>query len=362
MRFLFVIFILILNAEAFAQHSNHKVKDEEGRLPIEVPQEQQKRIGLKTAPVESKPVVHTIKTVGVVTADQTKEAHIHTRINGWIEQIFADYVGKPVKMGAVLFDLYAPELVTTQEEYLAARKQGKVGKEIAKAALDRLKLWDVPQKEIDRLKKTGKSKRTISFESPIDAYIVQKAAIQGMYITPQLELYHLADLSEVWVIATLYEYDLAVVSKDDQAVVKLPYDSKEFKGTISFIFPEIEEETRTAKARIIIKNEKLVLRPGMYTNIEITKDLGKSIVVSEDAVIDTGARRIVFVKSGPTRFEPREIKIGPRVGNEFVVLSGLKEKETIVTSAHFLIDAESKFRAAIGKGAAPKGHGSHGGE
>ncbi len=359
MRFLFFISFIFLSAEVFAQHSKHKGKDEEGRVPIDVPPEQQTRIGLKTATIETKQVVHTIKAVGIVTADQTKEAHIHTRINGWIEEIFADYVGKPIKKDAILFNLYAPELVSTQEEYLAAIKQGKMGKEIAKAALDRLKLWDVPQKEIDRLKTSGKSSRTISFVSPLDAYIIHKTAIQGMYITPQLELYHLADLSDVWVIASLYEYDLAVISEGDVAVVKLPYDSQEFKGTISFIFPEIEEETRTAKARIIIKNDNLLLRPGMYTNVEIAKDLGKSIVVSEDAVIDTGVRRIVFVKSGKTRFEPREIKIGPRVGNEFVVLSGLKGNETVVISAHFLIDAESKFRAAIQKGAAPKGHSGH---
>lgn len=337
---------------------------EEARVPIEVPPEQQERIGLKTATTGKKPIEHTLRTVGIVTADQTKEAHIHSRINGWIEQIFADYVGKPVRKGQTLFDLYSPELVSTQEEFIAASKQGAPGKEIAKAAMDRLKLWGVPQKEIDRLRQSRKAKRTVTFESPMDGFIVRKSAIQGMYIAPEMELYHIADLSEVWVVATLYEYDLAVIAEGDQALVQLPYDpNKQFTGKVSYIFPEVEEETRTAKARIIIPNPKLALKPGMFANVEIKKNLGEAIVVPDDAVIDTGVRRIVFVKVEKARFEPREIRVGPRVGNEFIVLSGIKEGETIVTSAHFLIDAESKFKAATEKGTATGGgHSGHGGK
>lgn len=335
---------------------------QEARVPIEVPSEQQERIGLKTTTAVKKPIEHSVRTVGVITADQTKEAHIHSRINGWIEQIFADYVGKPVRKGQILFDLYSPDLVSTQEEFLAASKQGAAGKEIAKAAMDRLKLWGVPQKEIDRLKETKRAKRAITFESPMDGYIVRKSAIQGMYISPEMELYHIADLSEVWVVATLYEYDLSVISEGDHAIVQLPYDPSEpFNGKVSYVFPEVEEETRTAKARIIIPNSRLTLKPGMFANVEIKKNLGEAIVVPDDAVIDTGVRRIVFVKMEKTRFEPRQVRIGPRVGNEFVVLSGLKEGETIVTSAHFLIDTESKFQAAIEKGTSrSSGHGGHG--
>lgn len=337
---------------------------EETRIPIEVPPEQQERIGLKTATTEKKNIEHTLRTVGIITADQTKEAHIHSRINGWIERISADYVGKPVRKDQTLFDLYSPELVSTQEEFIAASQQGGPGKEIAKAAMERLKLWGVPKKEIDRLRKTKKTKRTVTFESPINGYIVRKSAIQGMYITPEMELYHIADLSEVWVLATLYEYDLAVIAEGDQAVVQLPYEqNKQFTGKVSYIFPEIEEETRTAKARIIIPNPDRIFKPGMFANVEIKKKLGEAIVVPDDAVIDTGTRRIVFVKTEKTRFEPREVRTGPRVGNEFIVLSGLKEGETIVTSAHFLIDAESKFRAATEKGAPmDTGHGGHGGK
>lgn len=382
MRNYVYVLLLVLSASAFSQtHSGHgelpktpkptikptpqktePIKKDEARVPIEVPQEQQSKIGLKVAKAEKKKVEHTIRTVGTVTADQTKEAHVHTKINGWIEQIYADYIGKPVKKGQSLFELYSPDLVSTQEEYLAARKQGAPGREIAVTALERLKLWGVPQSEIDRLKKSGKAKRSVTFDSPVDGFIVNKTAIRGMYITPEMELYHIADLSRIWIIVTLYEYDVAVISVGDEAEIQLPYDpDKSFKGKISYIYPEIELETRTAKARIELDNPDQKLKPGMFSNISLKKNLGEAIVIPDDAVIDTGTRKIVFVKTGTSRFEPREIKAGPRIENTFAILSGLKEGEEIVTSAHFLIDAESKFQAALQKGSPTNsGHGGHG--
>ncbi|MGK5087353.1 efflux RND transporter periplasmic adaptor subunit [Bdellovibrionota bacterium FG-2] len=371
---LILIGVLNLRTIAFAEdHSAHvggsppstknEVK-EDPRTPIDVPAEQQSRMGIKLAAAEKKPIKQTIRTVGNVTADQTKEAHVHTRINGWVDQIYADYVGKPVKKGQPLFELYSPDLVSTQEEYLVARKQGGAGREIAKAALERLKLWDVPQSEVDRLVKSGKSKRSVTFTSSVGGYIISKNAIRGMYITPEMELYHIADLAEVWVIATLYEYDISTIAVGDEANVQLSYDSaKTFSGKINYIYPEVDVETRTAKARIVIPNPKQILKPGMFTNVEIKKDLGEAVVVPDDSVIDTGTRKVVFVKSGPTRFEPREVKVGPRTDGSFAVLSGLNTGEQVVTSAHFLIDSESKFQAALQKGESMGGgHGGHTGK
>lgn len=347
---------------AFGQHIHSEpVKKEEPRVAIEVPTQQQSRIGLKTSKTVKKTVAHTIRTVGSIAADERKEAHIHTKVNGWIENIHADYVGKEVKKGGPLFDLYAPELVSTQEEYLAARKQKGVGQELAQAALDRLRLWGVPTKEIDKLKKNGKSSRTITFESPLTGFVINKTAIQGMYITPGMELYQIADLSSVWIVITLYEFDVAIIKLEDKVEVSLPYDpTAKLSGKISYISPSIELETRTAKGRIEVENKNQNLKPGMYVNVSIKKELGESIVVPDDAVIDTGTRKIVFVKSGDVRFEPREVKVGPRVEEEFIILSGLKAGEEVVTSAHFFIDAESKIRAATQKGtSAPSGHGGH---
>lgn len=344
--------------------SKRAPRKDEARAPIDVPPEQQERLGLRTTVVETKELKHQIRTVGVISTDQRSEAHVHTRINGWIERIFADYVGKPIKKGQPLFELYSPELVSTQEEYLAAKKQGSSSREIANASLDRLKLWGVPDSEILRLTKTSKSKRALTFEAPVDGYIVNKTAIQGMYVTPEMELYHIADLSKVWVMITLYEYDIATVKTGDEVAIQLPYDpTQAFGAKVSYVYPEIEPETRTAKARIELRNPEQNLKPGMFVNVEIAKNLGASVVVPDDSVIDTGTRRIVFVKTGPARFEPREIKIGPRVGDSFAVFSGLKAGETVVSSAHFLIDAESKFQAAVEKSGAPQGgHAGHGGK
>lgn len=367
MKLSIILFMLMLH-NSFAQHNHAGMKPvpsvskkEEKRVPIEVPSEQQAKIGIKIAKAEKKPISHTIRTVGTVTADQRTEAHIHTKINGWIERIFADYVGKAVKKGEALFELYSPELVSTQEEYIAASKQSGVGKELSQAALDRLKLWGVPATELNHLKKTGKASRTITFESPVSGFVISKNAIQGMYITPGMELYQIADLSRVWIMITLYEYDVAIISLGDEAEVQMPYDpSIKLNAKISYISPDIELETRTAKARIEIDNKKQTLKPGMYVNIELKKDLGESIVVPDDAVIDTGTRKIVFVRSELIHFEPREVRIGPRVQGQFTILSGLKAGEEVVTSAHFFLDAESKLKAAIDKGSpAPKGHGGH---
>lgn len=334
---------------------------EESRAPIDVPEPQQRKMGVKTSKAVKKPVEHTIRTVGTVTADQTKEAHVHTRINGWIEQIYADYIGKPVRKGEPLFDLYSPDLVSTQEEFLAALRQGGAAREISAAAADRLKLWGVPDAEIARIRKAGKAKRALTFVSPVDGAIINKTAIKGMYITPEMELYHIADLSRVWVIVTLYEYDVAAISSGDLAEIQLPYDPNQaLSAKISYVYPEIDLETRTAKARIELDNSKQKLKPGMFATVQIKKKLGESVVIPDDAVVDTGTRRIVFAKTSAVRFEPKEVKIGPRVGNEFIVLSGIKEGEEVVTGASFLIDAESKLQAALRAGqSTSSGHSGH---
>lgn len=334
---------------------------EEPRVPVDVDAEKQKKMGLKTTVAKKAVVEHAIRTVATITADQTREAHVHTRINGWIEKIQADFVGKPVKKGQPLYELYSPELVATQEEFLAAKRQGAAAREISKAALDRLKLWEVPQREIDMIAATGRAKRAIVFDSPVGGFILNKTAIRGMYITPEMELYHIADLSRIWILATLYEYDIAVIKAGDKVELQFPHEpGKVIIGEISYIYPEIDPETRTAKARIELDNKDQTLKPGMFANVEIKKALGEAVIIPDDSLIDTGARKIVFVKSGDARFEPREVKVGPKVGRAFMVLKGLHGGEEVITSAHFLIDAESKFQAALQKGVTPGAHSGHG--
>lgn len=381
-NFLLIILFPIFAIDSHAQHAGHgdippkasptqnaKTQErvetalkEETRVKVNVSPAEQKKIGLQTAKADISPLKVTIRTIGSVSADQSREAHVHTRLNGWIEKIFVDAIGRSVKKDEPLFELYSPDLLATQEEYLAAQRGGDMAREIARAALERLRSWNVPEREIQRLIETRKTKRTMTFNSPVTGYVVNKNAIQGMYITPEIDLYHIADLDRVWIIVTLYESDINSVNIGDIAEVKLPYDeTKAFQAPISYIYPELDVETRSSRARIELENQAQTLKPGMFVNVEITKDIGESIVVPEDSVIDTGVRRIVFVKKSGTEFEPREIKTGPRVDGKISVVSGLQAGTEVVVNAHFLLDAESKVQAAIEKnGSTSQGHDSHG--
>jgi Cu(I)/Ag(I) efflux system membrane fusion protein len=376
-RCIFLVLIGSLSTALWAQHDHAAPQPkpkasapkkqegaEEGRVPVKVPEAQQQKMGLKVTQAKVQDVQYTIRTIGTIAVDQSREAHVHTKIRGWIEKLYADSVGKSVKKGQPLYELYSPELVSTQEEYLAARQQGVAGSEIARASLERLRLWGVSEQSIRQLQQTGRSQRALLFTSPVDGFVINKTAIQGMYVGPELELYHIADLSKIWVMLTLYEYDVAAIRVGDDALITLPYNpAARIQSKITYIYPEIDPETRTARARIEIQNPDQNLKPGMFVNAEIQKNLGRSIVIPDDAVIDTGKRNIVFIRQAGGVFEPREITVGPRIQQQFVVLSGLKENEELVVSAHFLIDAESKFQAAIQRGQSNQaGHGSHGGK
>jgi Cu(I)/Ag(I) efflux system membrane fusion protein len=344
--------------------SNHSGQhdQEESRITVEIPSEQQQRIGLGVTTVEKRPIRHTIRTVGIVKADQTREAHIHMRVSGWVEEILVDYIGKTVRKGDTLFRLYSPELVTTQDELLAALRIQGSSSAIAKTVRERLRFFGMSETEINEVAKERAVHRQVTFLSPLDGYIVNKVAIKGMYVTPNTELYYIADISKVWIQATLYESDIALTNPGNKAKITSTYDTTvTLLGEIDFISPEIDPVTRTAQARIRIDNDDFKFKPGMFANVEIKHDLGEQTVIPADSVIDTGMRQIVFVKSGVTRFDPREVKLGTRVDEGFIVLSGLKAGERVVSSANFLIDAESKIQAILQRGEGTKGpsHGQH---
>ncbi|MGK2914645.1 MAG: efflux RND transporter periplasmic adaptor subunit [Porticoccaceae bacterium] len=335
----------------------------EERVPVTISSHAQAAVGLKTQAVTRETLSYTVRTVGSITTDQTKEARVSMRINGWIEKIHADYVGKSIKKGAPLFDLYSPELVSTQNEYLSAIKQGgALAAEVAETAMQRMRLWGVSSAEIATLRARNKAQRAVTFYSPVDGVIISKAAILGSYVTPDTELYYLADLARVWLLLTLYEADVSLVHVGDKVDVTLPYDkSKRYTGSISYIYPELDPQTRTIKARVEIDNSDGFLRPGMFANVEIKKELPDRLVIPDDAVIDTGVRQLVFVKTGDVTFEPRQVEVGPRINDQMTILSGLEMGEAVVVSASFLIDAESRMQAALRKGkSAASGHGEHG--
>ncbi len=332
------------------------------RSGIIVAEEAQARAGVQTYTARHEKLINTLRTVGYFASDQTREAHVHTRINGWIETINVDFIGKAIKKGDPLFQLYSPDLTSTQEEYLAAIQQGEGGADVAEAALKRLRLWGVPESEIRRLRIEKKVAKTLTFYAPMSGIVLRKAAIQGMYVTPDMELYYLGNTDKMWLLLTLYEADLSHVNVGDAVDISLPYDpAKRYTGKISYIYPEVDVQSRTAKARVALSNADLFLRPGMFANAEIHQELGEMLVIPDDAVLDTGTRKIVFVKTDIMQFEPREVQTGARVNGRIVILSGLHEGEEVVVSASFLIDAESRIQAALRTGkASASSHAEHG--
>lgn len=335
---------------------------DEPRVAIDVAPHEQARIGVRVTTVERRAVRNTIRAVGFVTADERLESHVHTRIAGYVEKLEVDAVGDRVARGEVLYRLYSPEVFATEHEYASSAGRGELSAMMARAALERLELWDVPSAEIQRLKKTRKPRRTIAFTSPVDGFVLDKNVLLGMYVTPAMELYHLADLSTVWVIVTLYEHELPIVALGDPVTVTLAgLKDASIEGTVTYVYPEVDVATRTAKARVEVVNEDFALKPGMYAQAKLTKDLGEALLVPNDAVIETGVRELVFVRVGEARFEPREVTLGPRVSDGRVVRRGVSEGEEVVVRASFLIDAESRLQAALARGASTPSHGEHGG-
>ena len=335
---------------------------EEPRAPIDVLPEQQAKIGLVTRAAERRAVRHAIRAVGTIEVDERREVQVHTRIAGFIDEISVSVVGAQVRRGQVLYRLYAPELVSTQQELVAARRDGELSRRIADAALDRLALWSVAPSEIEALKNGGPTKRALAFLAPMSGFVVDKAAVKGAYVTPEVELYRIADLSRVWVVVSLYENELPLVGVGDIAEVSLTAVGGEaVRAPISYVYPELDVVTRTGRARIELSNPDLTFKPGMYASVSIEKDLGEAVVVPEDAVIFTGQRNLVFHKTSATRFVPMEVVVGPRVEGGRVILDGVDAGDELVVRASFLIDAESRLKAALDAGGAAGGHAGHGG-
>lgn len=339
---------------------------------VEIPLEQQQMIGVKTWEVALKPLQKIIRTVGRIEYDERKLATVNTKIEGWIEKLYVDYTGKYVRKGEPLAEIYSPELFATQQEFISLLKWGaksesrdqksETGKmlsrdteAIVEAARERLRFWDITDKQIRRIEETGKPVRTMTIYSPVSGYVVQKMAIQGMRLMPGEKLFDVADLSSVWIISDIYEYELPLVKVGQTAVIGLSYfPGREFSALIDYVYPTLTGETRTAKVRFTIPNPGGQMKPQMFTNVEIKINLGKRLAVPEDAVIDTGIRQIVYVDKGDGYFEPREVTIGLKAEGMVEVIKGLKAKEKVASAANFLIDSEAQL-----KGVAPVGGHKH---
>jgi len=357
---------------------------QEGAIPevpkAEITPEQQQLIGVKTAKVSKNPFKKIIRTVGRIEVDERRQATINAKIEGWIEKLYVDYTGRYVKKGEPLAEIYSPELLATQMEFINALKWSgrettvdhtshtdpgghdniatsietvselqKMLEKDAAATLDaarqRLSLWDISDAQIAKIEETHNPVRTVILYSPVSGFITEKMAVLGMKVMPGEKLFDVTDLSSLWIIADIYEYELPFVKVGQEARLILSYVAdKELMSKIDYIYPILSEDTRTAKVRLTLPNPGGQLKPQMFANVEIAVDLGSRLTIPESAVIDSGEIQVVYVDLGDGAFEPREVQVGLHVDGYVEILKGLKEGEIVSTAANFLIDSEAQLR------------------
>ncbi|MGE5109213.1 MAG: efflux RND transporter periplasmic adaptor subunit [Acidobacteriaceae bacterium] len=323
--------------------------------------EKQQLIGVRMVEAKRESLVRDVRANAQITADETKVAHVHVKISGFIEQVFVDYIGQLVKKGQPLFTLYSPDLVSTQEEYLIAKRGEKTlgtsqfaevaqgSESLLRSTRERLKLWDISDDQIKKLDQTGEVSRTLTFYSPISGFVTDRKAFPQTSVTPDTELYTVSDYSTVWVNAEVFEYEVPYVKIGQHAEMSLSYyPAKTWNGRVSFIYPTVDPITRTVKVRIEFPNPGFHLKPQMFADVDLKINYGNQIVVPQEAVLDSGKEQRVFVAKGDGYFEPRHITIGAKLGGKVVVLSGLKAGETVVSSGNFLIDSESRLKGDSG--------------
>ncbi len=346
-------------APKYADEEASMAKMPEGTVMI--PPDKQQLIGVRTGKVERRSLERTIRTTAQLTADETKIAHIHVKVSGWIDKVYVDYVGQLVKKGQPLFTLYSPDLVATQEEYLIAKRgQASLGsspfqevsdgsKSLFRAARDRLKLWDISDEQIRKLDETGEVTKNLTFYSPTTGFVTDRKAFPQTSVTSDTELYTISDLSTIWANLDVYEYEVPYIHVGQPVELQLSYyPGRKWHGQVSYIYPMVDAQSRTLKVRIELPNPEMELKPQMFADAQLKVDYGIKVVVPAEAVLDSGNEQIVFVVRGGGMFEPRRITMGPQFDNLIVVLSGLKPGEQIVVSGNFLIDSESRLKSAMG--------------
>ncbi len=341
---------------------------------IKISTEKIQKLGVKTEAASLKSLDKVVRAAGRIEADERRVYAISPKFEGYVERLHVSATGQAVGKGQTLFEVYSPELVSAQREYAIAAQgvqslkdassDAQSGmKQLADSSLIRLKNWDISDEQIRALEKDGEAKRTLTFRSPVGGIVTEKKALQGMRFMPGEMLYQITDLSSVWVLADVFEQDIALAKSGAKAKVLISaYPDKAFGGKISYVYPTLKAETRTLQVRIELPNPGQLLKPGMFAQVELAVAASSKVVtIPLSAVIDSGTRRIVLVQAREGRFEPREVKLGARSDNYVEVLEGVKDGEQVVVAANFLIDAESNLRAAI-SGFGPTGTGGKGKE
>jgi len=323
------------------------------------PQKQQ-LIGVKTEPAQVRKLTHTIRTVGQVEVDERRLIHMHTKFEGWVQELYVKFTGEKVRKDQKLFEIYSPDLVSTQEEYLLALKAvrslgdsefpevAQNARSLLEVTRQRFSLWDITPDHIQDLEKTGKVLRTLPLHAPSSGYVLHMAVREGMYVTPAMDLYTLANLSTVWVLVDVYEYEISLVQLGQEAKITLSYfPGQDFKGNVTYIHPVLESKTRTVKVRFELPNPKWRLKPGMFANVDLQIPRGKRLVVPRTAVLDSGTEQVVFIDRGQGMFEPRKVKVGLRTRDTYEILEGITSGDMVVTRGNFLVDSESNLKAAM---------------
>ncbi len=333
---------------------------------VEITPEKQQLIGVKYGEVEKGAGSRTIRAVGKVAIDETQIQHVHTKVEGWIDQVFVDYAGQLVKKGQPLITVYSPEMLGSQRELLLAAKARETMKgnplpsafdqslSLFQAARQRLELWDLSDAQIDQVLKTGEPIKNFTVYSPGSGYVTDRKAFPQLKVMPDTDLYTIVDLSRVWIIADVFEYEAPNIHVGQTVSVTLQaVPGKTFSARVNYIQPQVDPVTRTLKVRLDIDNPGLILKPEMFADVEFRVTSATQLSVPAEAVLDAGERKTVFVDRGNGLFEPRQVTVGERVGGRIQILSGLSGGERIVTSGNFLIDSESQMKAAA-SGMEPK--------
>jgi len=343
-------FVPVYEAEVSAR------SEVDGLAPVEIDASRQQLLGLRTALVDRGVVGGAFRTVGQVGVDETRVRQISVKVAGYVEHIFVDFVGKPVRKGQPLFALYSPEVLAAENEFLVALKAGATS--LSASSRRKLELWNVPESELQRLEREGTASKTVTFVAPAGGIVTKKDIVEGSRLEAGAMPYEVVDLSTVWVLADVYETELRFVSAGAPASLRLSaFPGRPYEGKVLFIDPLLDPRTRTARARLAFANPSGELRPGLFGDVTIERPAREVLRLPSDAVIRGGTRDVVFVSLGAGRFEPRQVQLG-EVGSEFIeVTSGVTEGEAVVTRANFLVDSESRLRASLSR-MAPADHGA----
>jgi RND family efflux transporter MFP subunit len=330
------------------------------RGDVTIDPRRQQLIGVKTVAVTRASLAQAVRAVGAVRYNETRLTDVNVKVEGWIRTLYVDATGQPIQKGQPLFTLYSPDLLNTQQEYLLALKtrdqlqQSTIADarsradDLVASARQRLALWDLPADALRTLEENRQAVEAVVVRSPASGFVIEKQALTGLHVMPGQSLYKVADLSTVWVEADVYESELAGVRVGAAATVTLDaYPGERFTGRVTYLYPYLDEKTRTNKVRIELANRGTRLKPGMYANVELRVGAGTGLVVPTNAVLDSGAEQIVFVAQGDGRFEPRKVKIGRRLGETTQILEGVTEGEQVAAGASFFLDSESQLRASL---------------